>query len=349
LEVERWTLKVSLYSLAVKPESQLHDVASPTPALQTPRDLRRAHWAVLALLIGTLFWGAGFTWAKAAAAALNREAGLPDGSVMGPVLLLVWRFAISGVLWLLIFPNSRRGWTRASFARAGILGGLLGLGVIIQHIGLAHTTEAVSAFLTSMAILFVPLIMTFALRRPPNPVMWVGVILATAGIWLMTGAAPAGFGFGEALGLACAVAFSCHIISVNIIVPMDNPWRMAGGQFLVVGLFALVLLPFVTGGPESLRPAEMFRLVTAPQVWPYLLLLILFPTLLAFGLLILFQPRVTPTRAVIVYMFEPVFATLFAWIVVARVYEPIMLTGAALILVANLLAELLGMRRPRQG
>ena len=82
--------------------------------------------------------------------------------------------------------------------RSIVLGAMLSCGMIVQHLGLDRTSEAVSAFLTSLTILFVPLILTLALRKPPAPVMWLGVVIATAGVWLMTGAAPSGFGVGEA-------------------------------------------------------------------------------------------------------------------------------------------------------
>jgi drug/metabolite transporter (DMT)-like permease len=85
-------------------------------------------------------------------------------------------------------------------------------------------------------------------------------------------------------------------------------------------------------------------------VWPMLLLLVLLQTVADFELMIHYQQRVTPTRAALVYMFEPVFATIFAWLAVARVHDPIVLIGAGLILIANVLAEVLGMRRPsREG
>ena len=43
--------------------------------------------ATLALLLATLFWGCGFTWAKAAGAAVNHLALLPPGAPLGPIWL----------------------------------------------------------------------------------------------------------------------------------------------------------------------------------------------------------------------------------------------------------------------
>ncbi len=68
--------------------------------------------ASLALLLGTVFWGCGFTWAKMGGQAVFDQAiGLPDRSTFGPVFLLAWRFLIGGLAWLVIFPDARRNWT----------------------------------------------------------------------------------------------------------------------------------------------------------------------------------------------------------------------------------------------
>src|SRR5687767_3093509 len=96
--------------------------------------------AALALLAGTVFWGCGFTWAKAGGEELNHAASLGDGALFGPIFLLAIRFLSAGVLWLLMFPASRRGWTRKSFINAGIIGLLLSLGLITQHLGLDRTS-----------------------------------------------------------------------------------------------------------------------------------------------------------------------------------------------------------------
>src|SRR5439155_9871590 len=136
------------------------------------------------------------------------------------------RFTLASLVWLALFPAARRGWTWRSAGRATLIGVLLGAGLIVQHLGLDRTSEAVSAFLTSLTILFVPLMMTAALRRPPRAPLWVGVTVATLGVWLMTGASPAGFGRGELLGLLCAFVYSLYILAIDHIVPIENPWPM---------------------------------------------------------------------------------------------------------------------------
>ena len=316
------------------------------PSGPSEADARRA---TVALLVATVLWGGGFTWAKAAGEAVHRELGLPDGSAFGPIFVLGWRFTLAAVALLLLVPRARLGWTWRGAWRATYIGLLLAFGLVLQHLGLDRTTEAVSAFLTSLTILFVPLILTIALGRPPAPVMWLGVVVATAGVWLMTGAAPTGFGVGEALGLGCAFAFSVYLLAVNAVARAEDAWRMTAGQFLVVGVVCFLACA-AFDGRSALRPGAAIGVVSSsPAVWGNVLLLTAFPTLGAFTLLNLYQPKLDPTRAALIYLLEPVVAAAYAWFAVGRTVGAIAAAGAALILVANVLVEMLSPKAPSPG
>ena len=306
-----------------------------------PHDERNAS---LALLLATFFWGAAFTWAKAAGERVLRDGGLPPGAALGPMLILGWRFLLAGVLWTILFPRARRGWSMASVRRTLIIAVPLGVGMISQHLGLDRTSEAVAAFLTSLTIIFVPLLMTIALRKPPAATMWIGVLTAGVGIYLMTGPTPSGFGRGEVFGLGAAILFSFYILAVNALMPQDDPMRLTAGQFFVAGFIALAACVFVEGGHRIMFSPQIATLVFSRDVVVNLALLVVVPTVGAYGLLNYFQPRVDATRAALIYMVEPIFASAFAWYMTGRGLEKAGLIGAALILIANLVVELLAAR-----
>lgn len=303
--------------------------------------------AALALMLATVFWGCGFTWAKMAGEGVEHAAGLSRGAVFGPVFVLAWRFTLGGVVWLAIFPAARTGWTWRGLGRCAVVGVLLAAGLIVQHLGLDLTPEAVSAFLTSLTILFVPILMTLVLRKPPRALLWLGVGLATIGVWRMTGATPTGFGKGEALGLACAFTFSLYILSVNAAALHESPWRITAAQFISVGIICFLICAIVPGGAGRLRPSSMIHILAPPGVWMNVLLLSAFPTLSAFGLLTHFQPRLDPTRAALIYLIEPLVAAAYAAVFVHHLMGRRALEGAALILVANVVVELLSSRAAR--
>lgn len=290
------------------------------------------------LLVATFGWGLGFTWAKSSQATLNLGLGLPEDAVLGPVLALGVRYTLAGLLMLVLMRRARRGWSVASLRRALTLGVLLAVAVGLQHLGLGRTSEAVSAFLTSSTVLFVPLVMTVALRRSPGRALWIAAVIATVGIWLMTGATPTGFGRGEALGLACAVVFAVYLVAINEVVPRDDPWRLVCGQFLVMG----VLMSIASGviGHEPLARAEWAPLLANGGLWLELLLLLLLSTLLPFTLMTVYQPRTDPTRAALIYLVEPVIAAGYAYVARGHALGRQEILGVSLILLANGVVEL---------
>lgn len=313
-----------------------------SPLHPSVRALPRAFkFATLMLLLATVGWGFGFVWAKSMQQAVNQQLNLPSEAAFGPLLTLGVRYTLAGVLMLAVVSRARRGWSRASIGRVLWLGGLLGVALGMQHLGLGRTSEAVSAFLTSLTVLFVPFLMTVALRKPPPPLFWAAVVIATAGIWLMTRATPTGFGVGEALGVMCAMVFSIHLIALNAQVPRDDPWRMAAGQFFVSGLLILLVCMFVDHGPPAMSMHVLLDLLGHREIRLNLLLSMLFPTLLSFILMNLYQPQLDATRAALIYLMEPIFAAAYAYVVQGRSLGWLELSGAALILSANLLVELL--------
>jgi drug/metabolite transporter (DMT)-like permease len=317
-----------------------------TSVLEKPRErTASSRRAALALLVACLVWGGSFTWAKAASTRINAAAELPHDATLGPTLLLAWRFTIAGVAWFVLFPAARRGWSWASVGRAFAAGAVFAAGMMTQQTGLTRTSEAVSAFLTSLSILFVPLLMTIALRKPPPLVMWIGVILATAGIWMMTGATPTGFGLGEVLGLSCSVIFSLYIFVMNAAVSRDDPWRMAGAQFLVIGVLSTIgsLLLF-----PATRDPRVFFAPLAPHLRVDVALLIVFATLIGFGLMVFYQPKLDPTRTALIYLLEPIFAAAYALIFAGKRMSLAESAGAVLILAANAMVEVIEARKRRR-
>jgi drug/metabolite transporter (DMT)-like permease len=309
-----------------------------TPASHAPD--RRAHVATAMLLLATVAWGFGFTWAKAAQTAINMQSTLPSDASFGPMFVLAARFILAGAILLVVLPAARRGWSVRGIGYATVLGGMLGAGMLLQHLGLARTSEAVTAFLTSLTILFVPILM-LALNRPPARLFWAAVVLATIGVWLMTGATPSGFGWGEVFGVGCAVVFSVYIFATNAIVPRDDAWRMTAGMFLVAGLFTLATCALV---PHPSLTRAMRALGSASTAANFLLIL-LFPTLFSYAVMNLYQPHLDPTRAALIYLMEPIFAAAYAWVARGATLSITAIFGAALILTANALVEFLSSRR----
>jgi drug/metabolite transporter (DMT)-like permease len=224
----------------------------------------------------------------------------------------------------------QRGTRRAATPgelRDGVLAGLLLLaGYVFQTVGLQYTTAATSAFITYMLVVFVPFISYATTRQAPHPLTLVGVVLAVAGLVLLTGGADTGFGRGEALTLGCAVAFAAHLVFLGGVAARHDPVRLTTVQLATVGLVCLVPA-VVQGGFDFDGGALAAAAFTG-----------VFATAVAFLAMVWAQRVVSPSRAAIILLLEPVFAALLS----ALVDEPLTVAtvaGGALILIAVLLAE----------
>lgn len=304
--------------------------------LQQSFPSRPSRLPILMLVLATLFWGMGFAWAKNLGEAFNHAAGMPDGSTLGPTIALATRFAMATVLWLAIFPAARRGWTRGTWWRGSLIGMVLAVSIIMQHLGLDLASEATTAFLTNLTVVFIPLLLAIGLLRLPKTQLLVAIPFALAGIWLLTGARYDGFSRGETLVVLSAVGFSVQILLMNWLIPQDAPVR------ITVLMFAAVAI--VAGGVSMVSDGfwtiDWMLLLRSPWIVTQWALMVVLVTLVAFGLMNQFQPQVDPTRAGIVYLCEPIFAALFAWLTEGATMSGPALAGAGLIVAANGIAEL---------
>jgi drug/metabolite transporter (DMT)-like permease len=300
--------------------------------------------ATLGLILATLLWGLGFAIAKDAGERVNVLLEVPITSALGPITFMAVRFFLCAVIWLAVIPKARSGWTRASVWRSVILGSVLSIGMLFQMSGLNLTSASMSAFLTSLTIIFVPLAMTFLLRRPPALKVWIAVGVALAGVALMTQNDQRSSTFGVVLGVLCAVAFAAHLILINIHVPRDTPWRLVAGQFLFVSIASVVAAIALDSSLETIGTARVLRLFTDGQTLWLLTVTVILPGLGAFGLMNYFQPHVDPTRAALIYLLEPIFATLFEIVWIRQLPSALAVLGAVLILLANAMVEFTGKR-----
>ena len=131
------------------------------------------------------------------------------------------------------------------------------------------------------------------------------------------------------------------------ILLLDRLGRTARAGHLTVGLLtATGLAPLVVGGVwTTLGPGVgtwlgwTATMLQTPPVLRDVLLLTVFCTVLAFHWMMTYQPRVSASRAALIYLLEPVFGSAFS---ITLGHDPLtghLLLGGTLILGGNLLVE----------
>jgi len=268
----------------------------------------RAH---IAVVVAAVLFGTTFVMVKDAVADV------------GPVPFLAVRFLIGA---LAMAPFARRGPAQPGVWRAGLVcGTALLLGYVFQTIGLQYTTSSVSAFVTYLLVVMVPVISALTLRRPPTPPTIAGVVLATVGLFLLTGRGVH-LGKGELLTLGCALSFAVHIVLLAHFAPRFDTTKLNGIQLMVVG--GACLAPgFWLGGYGFTARAWLAAAYTGVAV-----------SGVALGLQLWGQRRVGPTRTSLLLMIEPVSAAVLGYAVGDRLGTS-GVVGAALILAGIAVAE----------
>lgn len=294
--------------------------------------------ALGALALVTLIWGGSFTWMKSSLD--SGVAVLGAGrELQGTALFLLVRFAAAGLLMLAI-PRARAIGNRSAWQGGFILGALLFAGFVLQMVGLVDVSPAVSAFLTSLYVLFTALIVTFHERRKLSWILVVGAASATLGAALIRGAPQMLLSLGELLTVGAALMFGIHILATDRITRRVDPLAVTTTSFFTVAAACAVLLLGYQLLGQPISSTELQQLCTHPGWWFPLLMMTLLGTVVALTFMNLFQKEVDPVRAAILYSSEPVWAAIIGIWAGYDQWSGWLLLGGGLLLGGNLFVEL---------
>lgn len=293
----------------------------------------RRQQAAIGLFFVTLLWGGTFVWMKQAVNSLDDE--LTQYTTAGVVGVIVCsRFLIAFVALLPFSSEARRALSSKEDWKGGlILGGLMLVGFVFQMIGIKSVNPSVSAFLTSLYVVFTAILSVKISDRKPTRTMVLGVGLATIGAGFIDGPPHIVWGLGELLTVICAFFFALHIIYTDRITKQLNPIAVTSTSFavLVIGAGSLALI--------ASRDIRVFESAWQTGVVIPLICLGLFGSLACILMLNAFQRHLNPTHAAIIYSFEPVWATLYSW-QQGLVDISIWLAMGLLLLIGNIIVEL---------
>jgi len=252
-----------------------------------------------------------------------------DGAASPLALVAVRMMMASAILlgYMVATPNGRAQLRslRGELLRDGVfVGVLLGIGFLLQTEGLQRTTASRSGFLTGTLVVLVPLIELAVFRKRPAFPATVGVLLAFLGMtvlsapWSNSSHATA---LGDALTLACALVFAAQIVALGRVAPKHPVLPLLLLQLATTGALAAVTGPVV----------EAQHFSGTPRLWLALLYLAVFATLLAFGIQTWAQKILPPVRVALISALEPVFAALWAALLIGERLTVRELVGGALI------------------
>ena len=298
--------------------------------------MEAARKATLALFGVTLLWGGTFIWMQQSLDAA--ELALPNASQNEiATFFVMMRFVIAAALLVLILPRARKGFVNKEVWKGGAwLGLIVWGGFLLQMIGLTEVTPAVSAFLTSLYVVFTALIGVALGQQKLTKYAIAGVLLATFGAGWISGPPQVEFGIGEWLTVGCAFLFGAHIIVTDRVTKIVDPIEVTATMILTVAALSTVVYLVVAFDTIS----DFVSLMANTDFLFPLLCCSILGSLVALLVLNMYQKEVSPVRAAILYALEPVWAMLGSLLLGLEGDVTFWLpVGAAALLIGNLVVE----------
>lgn len=242
------------------------------------------------IIIVSLIWGSTFWIIK-------------DALKHIPVtVLLSYRFLLAAFILLPWVYKYRQGLKQN--LKAGLcMGIVLWLAYFLQFRGLTLTSATNSGFITGLYLIFVPFFQYFFYQKKLNLLQGVSVFITLFGLWFLTRGIQ-GVNLGDILTLLSAICIGLQIILVDRFTRAGTHLVLVNFiQFLLVGVLSLGTL-LLTG--ESFWVGEKVSLIV-------ILYLSLIATVACFFGQLWAQKFLSPIKASLLFMIEPLSAAVFAW------------------------------------
>ncbi len=261
------------------------------------------------------------------------------------------RFAVATLsmlplLWFVQKKNKNNGDSINYFLliKSGmLLGFFLFLGFYTQTEGMRFTTVTNAGFITGLCVPLVPVLGFLIFKNVVPKSVWIGVITATIGLYMLTIGDKLVFNKGDVLVLFCAFGFAGHIIMTDRLVMNFPIIPLSIVQIFAVSLYSTIAV-FVSPEPafyySDAEPVTWHEQLFTPLMLFAILVSGILGTAYAFWAQSVSQTLLKPHKVALIFAAEPVFACITAWIFLDEVLGEKGIIGAGLIIAGMLFSEL---------
>ena len=281
--------------------------------------------ADLLLLLTAFIWGFAF---------VAQRMGM---EYVGPYLFNAARFALGCLPLLPFVTQNASGPLLPHLLRAApgsLLAGLfLFAGSSLQQVGIVYTTAGKAGFITGLYVILVP-ILGLALGQQSGRTTWLGALVATTGLYLLSVEPPFSIAYGDALVLIGALFWAGHVLIIGRFAQQIDWAALAFLQFLTCSLLSF-------GVALAVEPVAWQPLVDA--AWPVFYGGVL-SVGVAYTLQVVAQRQAPASHAAIILSLETVFAALGGWWLLSEAMSLRGLAGCGLMFGGMLVSQLGGRR-----
>lgn len=273
--------------------------------------------ADLTLLLVCVFWGTTFILSKILLAEISL------------LYYLTLRLVIAAILMWFIAFHCRQQLDGPTFLAGVVLGIFLFLSYLFQMWGIKYTSASNAGFITGTSVIMVPIFSSLIFKERPKLITLIGIVLATCGLYFLSGGNYEALNKGDWLVLVCALAAAFHVIFTGHYAPRHNIYLLMAVQLSTIAILNLLLFTFSAEKIVPIRPAAMITLIY----------LAIFGSIFTFLLQTSMQRFTTATRTALIFTTEPLFAALFAFLIAGEQMTAPGWLGGLLILLGMIVSE----------
>ncbi|NPB01054.1 MAG: DMT family transporter [Crenarchaeota archaeon] len=288
---------------------------SPRTSTTEGRELGKRAIGILSLLFITILWGSSFPIIKIVVSYVNSFCYIFYRNLIALLILSPY-----------IFYKFLKKMIEKRLIRDGLITGLVYTSALwLQGWGTEYTSATCSAFITGLNVVFVHLY-TILFEKKYSRMLILELALSVSGLYLIT--KPSGGALmGNMIVLVSSILWAVQVILISRYAPAD-PITFTYFE-LVPSLLYLV---------PTLLTGEL--LIVNREVVMGLIYLALTCTVIAFTLQAYGQRYVSPEVAAIIYLLEPVVATVFSYMILGEKLDIMQLIGAVMIILSITLATI---------
>ena len=226
--------------------------------------------------------------------------------------------------------QSAEKWKNPVLWKVGLICGCaLFVATSLQQVGLVYTDAGKAGFLTAMYIVWVPVLGMFLGQKPPFTIVF-SVVMAVAGLYLLSCMGVTQINKGDLLLTGCALAFAVQITCIDRFAGELDGLRLNCVQALVVTVLSIPFVLFT----ETVDWANVLA------CWKPLCFAGILSMGVAYTLQVVGQRSLEPTTASLIMSLESVFAVLGGWWLLGETMTLWETIGCVLVFAAVILSQL---------
>ena len=273
--------------------------------------------ANILFVIATIGWGSSYLFTKFAVNELE------------PFTLLAIRFAIAFFIAFFVFYKKLIKVSFSTLKASAILGILICLMYTMLCYVLKMVNPSTAGFLLATTVIFVPLITMCISKKLPQRQIIIGAIVTFIGLFIFMFNGQMGIDLGAILSIVTAIAFAFHLVINNLFTKKHDALQLGVYQLGFTCIFSFVLM-------------LLFEPLHVPQSklgWISIFILAIVCSAFGFVVQSVAQKYTSAEETGFILALEPIFAALFAYIVLGEMLSGREWIGAFVIFIGVLVAS----------